>query len=146
MNLPTLTEITLRQIKPASVPELLSAARSEFLNNEASYDGRFMTKITALLDRVGISVYNSDFKWSEYNKGQWEKFVQCRVGLEGGACMFSFEANGDLPEELDSRFKGLGLGVPVGMFPYSLWISSTTVAADLLRRVLEQEGYSPTAV
>jgi hypothetical protein len=36
--------------------------------------------------------------------------------------MFSLEDSGELPDPIDNtRFKGLGVGKPLGMFPYELF-------------------------
>jgi hypothetical protein len=104
--------------KPKNVPQLLSLARSEYLGPG---EGRFMKELTDLFSEIARQVYTSDFVWSSYNKRQWEKFCNLTVGPEGGACMFSLEKKGELPYPLNNtKFRGLGVGVPVGMFPYSL--------------------------
>jgi hypothetical protein len=104
--------------KPKNIPQLLSLARSEHLG---SGDGRFMKELTELLAEIGRRVYEGDFVWSSYNKRQWEKFCNLTIGPEGGACMFSLETKGMLPYPMDNtKFRGLGVGIPVGMFPYSL--------------------------
>ena len=104
--------------KPKNVPQLLSLARSEHLGPG---DGRFMKELAELFAEIGRRVYEGDFVWSSYNKKQWEKFCNLTVGPEGGACMFSLESKGELPYPMNNKkFRGLGLGLPIGMFPYSL--------------------------
>jgi hypothetical protein len=49
-----------------------------------------------------------------------------KIGFEGGACMFSLEENGEPPDSAPSiTFKGLGLGTPLGMFPYEIFPASS---------------------
>jgi hypothetical protein len=115
--------------EPKNVPQLLSLARSEHLGPG---DGRFMKELTELFGEIGRRVYGGDFVWSSYNKRQWEKFCSLAVGPEGGACMFSMEAKGELPYPLDTtKFRGMGMGLPVGMYPYSMMPTSEGKAKAL---------------
>jgi hypothetical protein len=110
-NLPFLESTMLTHIEPKTVPQLMSAARAEFICNSdytATYhdsgdlivngrfdlDGIFMEMLTNLFVAIAHELYDTTYIWSNYNKGQWHKFVMCRIGNEGGACMFSLENNG----------------------------------------------------
>ena len=105
-------------MEPKNIPQLLSLARSEHLGPG---DGRFMKRLTEVLTEIARQLYGGSFVWSSYNKRQWEKFCTLAVGPEGGACMISMESKGELPYPLDNtKFRGLGVGLPVGMYPFSL--------------------------
>jgi hypothetical protein len=60
--------------------------------------------------------------WSEYNRQQWEKFVQCDASsADDGSALFSFERNGVRPAlDPSPRDRCLWVGVPTGLFPYNL--------------------------
>lgn len=116
-----MTQWVLPNLKPANAAQLLSAARSEFIVSSGSLHGRFMRGFARLMDSVAQSAYGTRFLWSEYNRGQWFKFVVNEIGVESGACMFSAEPGGTYPEQTDNGFKGIGVGKPLGIYPLELW-------------------------
>jgi len=139
-----LDNIFLERINPKHTTVLLSAARSEYLTTQ-SYDGRLMTMVSEFFSCIASELYGTTFVWSEYNKEQWTRFVNLCVGIEGGACVFSMENSGILPElpSLKSDFKGLLLGTPAGMFPYSIEpIGNKNLVPELLRIIKDKAQYS----
>jgi|ERR1035438_434159 hypothetical protein len=138
-----MSEISLKITKPGNPVQLLSAARSEFIRSHGNVDGFYMNGVRTLFEHIARNVYNSGFTWSPYNLGQWIKFLGLTVGYEGGACMLSLEREGELPQSSkNSDFKGLGLGTPLGIYPYELF----TVTSDFgpqLRAALGSFDYSP---
>jgi len=123
---------------PKTLPALFSYARTEYYRSK-SFSGVFMREINDLFSHIAHEVYGSVFIWSEYNRGQWAKFVDSRAsGLDGGACMFSCEAEGDCAVHKGTDFKGLNVGVPTGLFPYSLSLNSSKVLG--LRAAIESFG------
>jgi hypothetical protein len=133
---------TLTVCSPKSLPALYSAARSEF-HRSNDYNGEFMLEVTAVLSHIAQQVYGARFFWSEYNKKLWVKFVASHAsGPEGGACMFSCEPNGDYTGQAALVFKGIGLGVPTGQFPYSTWVCNPSDLAKLQAAVVSYSKYS----
>jgi hypothetical protein len=103
-----------RKIREAE--DLFSFARSEYLDTY-SYNGFFMDKLTDLFNHIANSVYKTNFKWNEYNRRQWESFVNLSIGPEKGMVVFSLEDDGVEPE---ANGCGLTVGTPVGIHPYTI--------------------------
>lgn len=102
-----------------------------------------MREVASLFNYIAKQVFASKFVWSDYNRGEWQKFVDLRSsGLEGGACMFSFEDHAEFRDEGPASFQGLGVGVPTGMFPYSLWLNHKDDPPALLSAVASYGPYS----
>jgi hypothetical protein len=137
-----LAEGSLKITKPDNLAQLLTAARSEFIRSKGSFDGFYMKGVQSLFGHIAPIVYGSIFIWSEYNERQWLKFVDVKVGYEGGACMFSLEGDGNLPESANAEFKGLGLGTPLGMYPYEFFTVTSTFGPQL-SGALGSFDYSP---
>jgi len=129
---------SLLQIVPKNIPSLLSVARSEFHKTE-NYSGNFMKEVTDLLSFIAKELYDTNFSWSEYNKGQWCKFVASGASSpEGGACMFSCE-NGGGYDPLNN-FKRLFLGLPTGVYPYALEAPEPPKPLATLKSVIIKYG------
>jgi hypothetical protein len=120
--------------------KLLSAARREFLNRK-TYDGPQMTALTRLFDAIAQEAYQARFYWGEYNRGQWDRFINLHVGNEGGACAFSFEDDGSCPTQKVEQTKGMFLGVPVGFFPFQIGPLGLASREEAVVRTITQAGY-----
>jgi hypothetical protein len=127
-------------IRIKTTAQLLSAARREFLNRKA-YDGPQMLALTLLFDTIAREVHQTRFQWSDYNRAQWDKFVNLRIGSEGGACAFSLESGGDYKESYDP-FKGIFVGVPTGVFPYSIAPLTLASNEEVVAKAVSKAGYT----
>lgn len=127
-----------------SLASLLSAARSEYLNTRG-IAGYFMTKLTGLFGEIADQAYGGRFVWSDYNMSQWKKFVACgAASSEGGSCVFSCEEDGGYSDKIHATFKGLFVGVPTGMYPYSISVRHgiAKIDSDAIRSWLSDCGYA----
>lgn len=115
-----------------NIPQLLSAARTGFIKQ--GFDSPAMTELTSLFELITRLVYQTEYQWSDYNKAQWEKFVQCDNSY-CGACAFSAESDGLCPES-----KGFGIGGPTGLYPYHLWDLTGTFGPELIRDAVKSTG------
>lgn len=51
-----------------------------------------MLAVSMLFDAIAREVYDTRFQWSDYNRAQWDKFVNLEIGGDGGSCAFSLVA------------------------------------------------------
>lgn len=129
---------------PGSLASLLSAARSEYLVS-GDTEGRFMTATTKLFNDIAAKAYGGCFVWSKYNLAEWKKFVASGAASdEGGSCVFSCETDGDYSSAIHNTFKGLFLGVPTGMYPYSISVRHGIAQMDTneLRAWVTEGGFA----
>lgn len=125
-----------------SLLSLLSAARSEY-HRTHNLAGPHMATLTALFRDIAEVAYSGAFVWSRYNLGQWEKFVASEsASPEGGSCVFSCEPDGDYREAIHNTFKGLFVGTPTGMYPYSVSVRHgiAKLDTDALREWIGKRG------
>lgn len=103
-----------------------------------------MQEVALFFSTVSESIFNSEFVWSDYNQNQWKYFCSIENGPEGGLAVFSFERNGDYPNSSDPyhKLKGLGVGKPLGRFPFSIWCAGESRFTKGFIQKLEYSGYT----
>lgn len=104
---------------PDRFPMLLSLARSEFLT-AGRIEGNFMNRLTRTLDAMAKAAHSTRYVWSDYNRKEWKSFCDSVAETpEGGMRVFSLEEDGAYNGD-HAVFKRLFIGVPTGVYPYSL--------------------------
>jgi hypothetical protein len=99
-----------------------------------------------LFDAIAREAYGTRFQWSDYNRVQWDKFVNLEIGGDGGSCAFSLEPDGKYNNHAGDlmAFKGMFVGVPVGYFPYHIGPLGPADLDPAFARAISKAGYART--
>lgn len=134
--------LTSHIVIPKNIPALLSFARSEYYHHKSSKN-EYMVELQTVFNEIAHIIFKTKFVWSDYNIGQWEKFVSSvSCNGEGGAIVISMEPDGDYSKEIHDSFRALFIGVPTGMYPYSMWLSHPKNNPKLLSVIAGFDKYT----
>lgn len=96
-----------------------------------------MQELTNLLDQLAKKVFGTTgFRWTSYNKFQFEKLA-CEYESFQGVAAFSMDQE---DEEHSDCYKTLHIGNTEGEFPKQIWTSHTKQRAGFIQ-VLKSMGY-----